>query len=105
MIEPISFWQFAWNEVGATVLAQASIVSLTRRTHQQYGPGRLKRRSVRGKRSFPECLNGRRHRLWLRSPGAAERTARLKIQGPSGKGWSASISSASAATLSVLGAT
>src|SRR5262245_62594890 len=33
--------------------------------------------------------------------GAVDRTARLKIQGPSGKGWSASISPASVATLSV----
>ena len=37
--------------------------------------------------------------------GDSERTARLKIQGPSGKGCIASISPASAASLSVLGAT
>ena len=33
-----------------------------------------------------------------------ERAARLKIQGPSGKGWTALISPASAASLSVFGA-
>jgi len=36
--------------------------------------------------------------------GGAERSARLKIQGPSGKGWTAAILPASAASLSVLDA-
>ena len=42
-----------------------------------------------------------------RSPraGDAVRETRLKIHGPSGKGWTASISPASAASLSVLGVT
>ena len=51
------------------------------------------------------CLGFWRARSVTARADAVERTARLKIQGPSGKGWSASISSASAATLSVLGAT
>jgi hypothetical protein len=49
------------------------------------------------------CLGFWRARSVMARAGAVERTARLKIQAPSGKGWSASISSASAATLSVLG--
>src|SRR5262249_61641237 len=51
------------------------------------------------------CLGFWRARSVMVRAGTVERTARLKIQGPSGKGWSASISPASAATLSVLGAT
>src|SRR5262245_55126414 len=51
------------------------------------------------------CLGFWRARSVMAHAGAVERTARLKIQGPSGKGWSASIPPASAATLSVLGAT
>ena len=48
-----------------------------------------------------DCRRARPAMAWAADD---ERAARLKIQGPSGKGWTALISPASAASLSVLGA-